>query len=267
MKTWQDIPGWFDFADIYDEAIARVPNGGTIVEIGCWLGRSSAYLYQAAAASGKSLTLVYVDSWTGTTGPSDHEKWDGGDMYKAWHRNMQMVCQRSQHICSSVFPMASIEAARRWSADSIDFIFLDAAHDYASVAADLDAWLPKLKPTGHIAGHDYGHLGVRRAVNERLTVRERGASWEMVNVPDQIREDENMDNTTDDLRALSASGLFAGVVALLARIASDHERANQSRESHGMIRALTADEIIEAKRLHDALSPANAAGEARAGQD
>lgn len=184
MKTWQDIPGWFDFADIYDEAVARVPNGGVLVEIGCWLGRSSAYLVEAAKASGKTFRLVFVDSWTGKTGPSDHEQWYGGNMFAAWQKNVLPIFESiRQPMSIDVWPVESIAAADLLRSHTADFIFLDAAHDYASVAADLDAWLPKLKPTGHIAGHDYGHPDVRRAVNERLTVRERGASWERFPLP------------------------------------------------------------------------------------
>lgn len=179
MKSWQDIPGWFDFPDIYDEAVARVPDGGTLVEIGCWLGRSSAYLHTASLASGKQLQLVFVDRWTGVTGPAEHERWDGDDMKAAWFAHMDAVCAKSPRIKWRVFPMDSVQASKRFRGKA-DFIFLDGAHDYDSVTADLEAWLPRLAPTGHIAGHDYGHPEVKQAVARLLTVRARGASWERV---------------------------------------------------------------------------------------
>ena len=45
-------------------------------------------------------------------------------------------------------------------------VFLDAAHDYDSIKADITAWRPKCRHT--LCGHDYnnGHDGVRRAVDE-----------------------------------------------------------------------------------------------------
>ena len=47
-------------------------------------------------------------------------------------------------------------------------IFIDAAHDYESVKADLNNFYPKLKSSGIFAGHDYGEksCGVGRAVDE-----------------------------------------------------------------------------------------------------
>lgn len=66
----------------------------------------------------------------------------------------------------------SVYAARRlphWLTNRIDFVYIDASHDYASVQADLDVWWDVLRPGGLFAGHDYEKkefLGVYQAVNE-----------------------------------------------------------------------------------------------------
>ncbi len=38
---------------------------------------------------------------------------------------------------------------------SLDFVYLDARHDFQGVFSDLIAWWPKLRIGGVIAGHDY----------------------------------------------------------------------------------------------------------------
>lgn len=49
----------------------------------------------------------------------------------------------------------------------MDFVFIDAAHDYESVKKDINAWLPKVKENGIIAGHDYEWCDdVKKAVKE-----------------------------------------------------------------------------------------------------
>jgi predicted O-methyltransferase YrrM len=60
------------------------------------------------------------------------------------------------------------EAAAEVAAGSLDFIFVDADHRYESVKDDIARWMPKLKPSGWMIGHDYlEHFdGVFRAVNE-----------------------------------------------------------------------------------------------------
>jgi hypothetical protein len=60
----------------------------------------------------------------------------------------------------------SAESASQFKDGSMDFIFIDAAHDYDSVVKDLAAWWPKLKEGGIFAGHDYPWHEVEKAVNE-----------------------------------------------------------------------------------------------------
>lgn len=66
--------------------------------------------------------------------------------------------------------MDSIEASRLFGDGSLDFVYIDAAHDYDHVKADLHAWYPRVGEGGILAGHDWTdqpiHEGVRRAVAE-----------------------------------------------------------------------------------------------------
>ncbi len=50
----------------------------------------------------------------------------------------------------------------------VDFIFIDANHEYAYVKQDIELYWPKIKPGGFLCGHDYsgGHPGVTQAVDE-----------------------------------------------------------------------------------------------------
>ena len=52
--------------------------------------------------------------------------------------------------------------------NSLDFIFIDAGHEYEDVLEDIHYWYPKVKPGGHIMGHDINQPQVRKAVNEKL---------------------------------------------------------------------------------------------------
>jgi hypothetical protein len=52
--------------------------------------------------------------------------------------------------------------------ETLDLVYLDACHTYEAVKQDLEAWYPKVKPGGVIAGHDFINpaYGVLQAVNE-----------------------------------------------------------------------------------------------------
>ena len=49
----------------------------------------------------------------------------------------------------------TVACAEKYEDQSFDFIYVDARHDYIGVVEDLRFWLPKLRPGGIIAGHDY----------------------------------------------------------------------------------------------------------------
>jgi hypothetical protein len=78
----------------------------------------------------------------------------------------------------------SVEAAGEFADASFDLVYLDGAHDLASVRADLAAWRRKVRPGKWIAGHDYSPLiergAVIRAVDEAFGAPDRvfeDASW------------------------------------------------------------------------------------------
>ena len=76
----------------------------------------------------------------------------------------------------------SWEGASYYADESLDVVFIDAAHDYESVTKDLKAWYPKVKKGGVFAGHDYRQdCGVFDAVNDffkgRHTVTKKGPCW------------------------------------------------------------------------------------------
>ncbi len=64
------------------------------------------------------------------------------------------------------FKMYSTEAAKKIEKESVDFIYIDARHDYCGAMQDLEHYWPLLKPGGVMAGHDY---------NENNEVR--GQDW------------------------------------------------------------------------------------------
>lgn len=64
--------------------------------------------------------------------------------------------------------MPSEQAAPLIDDNSLDFVYIDGLHDFDNVMMDLIKWVPKVKPQGIIAGHDYEdrcRQGVILAVN------------------------------------------------------------------------------------------------------
>lgn len=166
---------WFNYQELYSEMVRQFPDGSKFVEVGSWKGRSAAFMAVEIINSGKKIKFDCVDNWEYVDGLQyDIDKsLFGKDIYNEFIDNIKPV----SHIIN---PIKSIswEGASLYDDKSLDFIFIDAAHDYESVKKDLIAWIPKLKPNGVIAGHDYtSHIGVKTAVDELLSVEILGSCW------------------------------------------------------------------------------------------
>lgn len=148
---------WFSYPALYKAIVAAAPSKAHFVEVGVWKGKSAAFLAVEIINSGKTIALDLVDTWEGS---EEHQPLQE-DIYGIFQKNIAPV---APYV--SVKRMDSLYAASTYDDESLDFVFIDAAHDYDSVKADIVAWLPKIKPGGHIAGHDYHWEGVNRAVNE-----------------------------------------------------------------------------------------------------
>jgi hypothetical protein len=68
---------------------------------------------------------------------------------------------------TQILRMNSQEAAGRFADHSVDWVFIDANHDYAFVMEDMTLWYPKVKRGGLFSGHDYKRgYGVVDAVDD-----------------------------------------------------------------------------------------------------
>lgn len=179
---YQDIgQDWFTYPNLYKDMVRRFGDGSNFVEVGSWKGRSACFLAVEIHNSGKSIQLDCVDTFDGSP---EHRDPNGpayepllstkNGLYVEFLRNTRPL----RHIITPL-RMASLEAAELYEDASIEFVFIDAAHDHDSVRSDIRAWVGKVKPGGILAGHDYSWSDdVRRAVDAELgPVREDEGCW------------------------------------------------------------------------------------------
>lgn len=160
---YKSIPGWFSFAETYRQAVAHAEDGAHFVELGSWKGRSAAFMAVEIINSGKRIQFDCVDTWLGSDEPKHRADPDvrDGTLFDAFLLNTDPVREVVNPI-----RLPSVEAAKHYQPESLNFVFIDAAHDYRNVKADIAAWFPKVKAGGVLAGDDYGGKGVTKAVHE-----------------------------------------------------------------------------------------------------
>ena len=86
------------------------------------------------------------------------------------YRYEQAIDKLKQFSNYTLLKMTSTDAAEIVP-DDLDFIFIDGDHSYEGVKADLENWVPKIKPGGVLIGHDWTRFdkGVVLAAGEFLS--------------------------------------------------------------------------------------------------
>ena len=75
------------------------------------------------------------------------------------NRYFEETKQRLSPYNATFLRMTSMEALDKIPDDSLDFVYIDGAHDFESVSADLSGWYNKVKTGGIMSGHDYHTVG------------------------------------------------------------------------------------------------------------
>ncbi len=121
-------------------------------EIGVWKGAYSASFMQA----NPKLHMLCVDPWLS---------------YPAWRDTKNdLPAEKQDRFIAEAYEQAlktlgalrctidkrfSVEAAADVPDRSLDFVYIDGNHVFDAVTEDLEAWAPKVRSGGVVAGHDF----------------------------------------------------------------------------------------------------------------
>lgn len=120
-------------------------NGSNMIEIGSYMGESTKLF-----GCTKLFNKIYsIDPHTGQEKFNEIANITWGEVIKEYQLNTKLF-NNIEHIKDF-----SYNVVDKFEDNSIDFIYVDGAHDYESVKRDLKLYLPKLKNGGIIGGHDY----------------------------------------------------------------------------------------------------------------
>lgn len=164
---YENIQGWFRAQDVMRQVVARAPDDMqvTFVEIGCWKGRSTAFLGVEIINSGKPIKLICIDTFEGTKTELAHKNDpDIANLEEIFAKNIQPL--RDAGLDIEYFKMSSVEAAKALIGPFF-FCYLDGDHEYHAVVEDIKAWYPKV--SHYLMGDDYQLSGVACAVRDCLS--------------------------------------------------------------------------------------------------
>lgn len=170
MKHFYDtIQGWSHYLEPwYKYVIPTLPDRPRVVEVGCWHGRSTAYLAVELINCKQDFELWAVDHWLGCNESYYNQNVILDDLannrpFLEFQKNLAPVADRIKTIRNT-----SVLAAKQFEDNSLDMVVIDDDHDQEAVLNSIAAWLPKIKTGGILCGddHDGNYPGVKNAVRK-----------------------------------------------------------------------------------------------------
>lgn len=112
-------------------------------EVGVAQGHHAATLCEAIPG----VKLYCVDVWSRYPGYKEYT--DRIDRY------FLEAYDRLERFNTELVQKFSMDAVKDFKDNSLDFVYIDGAHDFKNVAMDLCEWSKKVRPGGIVFGHDY----------------------------------------------------------------------------------------------------------------
>lgn len=121
-------------------------------EIGVWRGEYAALFCEANPA----MHMRCVDPWIG------YPEWNDPKNLQPLNKSDALIAgaykdarKRLGPLKTTIVRAFSVDAAKDVPDGSLDFVYIDGNHVEEAVRADLEAWVPKVRPGGIVAGHDF----------------------------------------------------------------------------------------------------------------
>jgi len=151
---------WFNYSKFYDW-IVNNHSFNKFVEVGCWKGHSISYLAKLLKEK-KDIEIFGIDLF------EDVPLISGREIEIKFIRQIYNMILKENNVNDLIKTIKSdsSSAANLFENNSIDFVFIDANHNYESVKKDIQSWFPKVKNNGIISGHDWPY--VEKAVKDCL---------------------------------------------------------------------------------------------------
>ncbi len=170
LQRMRRIEGWFDDDEgdlliaAATRAIASLPAGSAVVEIGSFCGRSTVVLGSVVRSLAAESRVYAIDPHDGLVGSADQGLQTCRPTLDVFRRNI-----RENGLDPFVETIQKHSSEVSWD-KPVALLLIDGLHDYLNVARDFQHFERWVAPGGYIAFHDYAdyYPGVKRFVNELL---------------------------------------------------------------------------------------------------
>ena len=175
FSSYKDVPGWINDAEfIYKEMVDKAQDGDHFVEIGTFLGQSTARMGELIRDSKKQIKFDTIDIfWVIEEALQNYEITGHpkqfldyyNDIKSEWDMNIINVVKHPLKILGVLDYVNLITCEEQYSHgiyedNSIQFLWIDGDHGKDIVYNDLINFWPKIKKGGYVGGDDIAYQEV-----------------------------------------------------------------------------------------------------------
>lgn len=145
LLAWTDIRGWLTIEE--GMALQALARDKEVLEFGSFCGRSTVCMATVARK------VTAVDHHLGDENVGDENTLD------EFLSNLQYYGVETK-VCPIILPISLAGELLKNTKQTFDMVFVDSAHDRASVKRDTQLALSLVRPGGAIAWHDWIEAGI-----------------------------------------------------------------------------------------------------------
>jgi predicted O-methyltransferase YrrM len=146
-STNKSIPGFLEIIQEYNK------NNINVAEIGTYIGDTTVESAKLVKSfNGKYIAVDWFQGSPNTMGSHQTNTIGSKSVFDIFNEKIKTA---GVDDIITIHNMTSLESVNHIPDKSLDICFMDADHRYEYVKADIEAFLPKIKPGGIICGHDF----------------------------------------------------------------------------------------------------------------
>lgn len=170
--TTTDEHSMFGDAEVFQTLIEAV-RPQSIIEVGSWKGHSANHMADVCRAANIQCKIICIDTFLGAVehwvlpGAFETLRIKNGrpTVFECFLGNT-IARGNTEYLLPLTMDSANAAQVLQHYNYKADLIFIDAAHDYDDVIADIEGYLPLLSERGVIFGDDYQYEPLARAVHD-----------------------------------------------------------------------------------------------------
>lgn len=170
MNKSESIPCLVDHesrAEIMDYAASKLKLNDICVELGSYLGGSVIRLAKSLQKANTVCEIYAIDNWLCQNISLESLLWSKlkkhSEVLEQFQTNLQ---QHNLEDIIKVLVKDTVIAAECFLDKELNYLFMDASHDYGGLKKELEVWLPKVSDRALVAVHDWPDHNIQKAIRE-----------------------------------------------------------------------------------------------------